>query len=130
MSNPTITPQSCPKWKTCSAPVCPLDPKHSACNTLRGEAVCPWLREAMRPDGAARIPAAIAPAIQRALPALLADGGAVLRDKLKSAGVSSPRKPPRGPKGHPVRNIPTPCHTYTAPRHEVPVRGDAMELAP
>lgn len=130
MNNPTVSPQACPKWKTCSASVCPLDPNHSRTKTLRGDSVCPWLREAMRPDGAARIPAAIAPAIQHALPALLADGGAVMRDKLKRAGDSAPRMPLRAPKGHPVPGVLTLCHTY--PAAPLPSRsgGGAMEAAP
>ena len=130
MSTSTVSPQFCPKWKTCSASVCPLDPNHSRHNTLRGEAVCPWLREAMRPDGAARIPAAIAPAILHALPALLADGGAVLRDKLKRAGDSTPRMPLRAPKGHPVPGALASCHTYPAAPLQMPSGGEAMEAAP
>jgi hypothetical protein len=39
----TVIPQDCPKFNTCSAPICPLDPLWRAATHLRGERVCPYL---------------------------------------------------------------------------------------
>lgn len=112
---------ACPKWQSCNAPVCPLDPNHAACQTQNGDAVCPWLREAMKADGASRIPAEIAPTIERALPELLTNGGAALRAKLKRAGDSAPRMPPESPKRYAAREVLSLPHTNPAPIPSFPV---------
>lgn len=88
MTNQHITPQPCPKWNTCNAPTCPLDPNFASCRTLKGEAVCLWLREAMKDGGTDRIPAEIAPKVHDALSVLLVTGGAVLKGKLQRAAQS------------------------------------------
>ena len=85
MTNQSIT---CPKWQSCNATVCPIDPGYRNYKTQKGEAVCLWFREAMKAGGMARIPAEIAPKVREALPVLLKDGGSVLRDKLNQAARS------------------------------------------
>ena len=42
---------NCPKWDSCNAPVCPLDPNWQAQKHLAGEPVCLWLRESVKNDG-------------------------------------------------------------------------------
>lgn len=122
MKNEPITPKACPKWTTCSAPVCPLDPNHAECQTLNGEAVCPWLREAVKADGDSRIPAEIAPTVRRVLPALLITGGAALRAKLRRAEQSASRMAPERPECYALREVPTAPDTTPPQSLAPPVR--------
>lgn len=46
--------ESCPKFSTCNAPVCPLNEKWRMTRHLPGEAVCLYLREAAKAGGEAR----------------------------------------------------------------------------
>jgi hypothetical protein len=41
----------CPRYLTCSAPVCPLDPIWKRRKHLPGERVCIWLSELAKPGG-------------------------------------------------------------------------------
>ena len=43
----------CPKYNKCNAPLCPLDPDMFKRTMLRGEAVCYYLTEAVKPDAEA-----------------------------------------------------------------------------
>jgi len=38
-----MLPRDCPKWNTCSAPICPLDPLWPSAVHLGGEPICPYL---------------------------------------------------------------------------------------
>lgn len=63
----------CPKWESCSAPICPLIDS----GTHRGgERTCLWLRELAKPGGrrALRLslPLELCRAVERAAPAILA----------------------------------------------------------
>jgi len=49
----SATMRSCPKYDSCSAPVCPLDPNYQKSVHLPGERVCLYLREAVKPGGKA-----------------------------------------------------------------------------
>jgi hypothetical protein len=51
--------ESCPKFSTCSAPICPLDEHWRNSAHLSGERVCLWLREAAKDGGAERIRATL-----------------------------------------------------------------------
>ena len=47
-----MTPEDCPKWKKCSAPICPLDPDWKRRSHVPREPICLWLREwAKQPSG-------------------------------------------------------------------------------
>ena len=93
--NPPTNPVDCPRFNTCNAPTCPLDPQFTDAPTLRGEPVCRWLREAVKADGGGdRIPAEIAPAVHRAIPLVLKDGGAYIRSELGRAAKCLPKSPP------------------------------------
>ena len=50
-----MTPESCPRYETCSAPICPLDARwrhrHYGC----GEAVCGFVLESVKMLGAATV---------------------------------------------------------------------------
>lgn len=45
--------RDCPKFDSCSAPICPLDPDWHLRRHLSGEPVCLWLRELSKPGGKA-----------------------------------------------------------------------------
>lgn len=79
----------CPKWATCSAPYCPLDPTRSTAITLRGEASCRWLREAVKDGG--HVPEQLREPVAQSLRLVLsgAEGGAALRKALKRAESSA-----------------------------------------
>ena len=47
-----MLPEQCPKFKTCSAPICPLDERWPEAAHLRGEAIC-WYLLASGKAGAA-----------------------------------------------------------------------------
>jgi len=46
-----MTMRECPRYLTCSAPVCPLDPIWARRKHLPGERVCLWLTELAKPGG-------------------------------------------------------------------------------
>lgn len=80
-----MSQQGCPKFDTCSAPYCPLDPDRSHTTTHKGEASCLFLREAVKANG--RIPEALRAPIAEALPLVLngTEGGYGLRKALARA---------------------------------------------
>ena len=45
--------ESCPKYKSCSAPICPLDPNWRKARHLKGERICFYLCEAQKVDAEA-----------------------------------------------------------------------------
>lgn len=44
----------CPRWGSCNAPLCPLDPGISQRKYLRGEAICFYMHEYVKPDSSNR----------------------------------------------------------------------------
>jgi hypothetical protein len=40
---PDLKPESCPKYPSCSCPICPLAPRWPTAVHLHGEKVCPYL---------------------------------------------------------------------------------------
>ena len=46
-----MTMPECPRYVTCSAPICPLDPRWKHRKHLSEERVCLWLTELAKPDG-------------------------------------------------------------------------------
>src|SRR5699024_11212984 len=50
-----------PKWDTCSANICPLDPDWHKRTHLAGERVCFWLTERAKDGGHARVAVRLAP---------------------------------------------------------------------
>jgi hypothetical protein len=77
----------CPKFDTCSAPVCPFDAHWQQCTTLPGDASCVFLREAVKADG--KVPAEMRSRIDEILPLILDRnaGGFALRKALKRAAT-------------------------------------------
>lgn len=53
------TPRDCPKFDSCSAPICPLDRYWESRTHVDGEPVCLWLRELAKPGGRAILEGAI-----------------------------------------------------------------------
>ena len=41
----------CPKWESCSAPICPIDPNWGARRHRPGERICRWLLELAKSEG-------------------------------------------------------------------------------
>jgi hypothetical protein len=48
-----MTPDDCPKFISCRAPICPLDRDWRRRRHLRGEPICHWLHEAVKADAKA-----------------------------------------------------------------------------
>jgi hypothetical protein len=80
----------CSRFNSCNAPICLLGEWQRA-QHLRGEAVCLWLREAVKPGGMERIATAataeIADIVVEALPAIMASSSDI-RHKLTAASRS------------------------------------------
>ena len=85
----------CPKFDSCAAPICPLDPDWGERRHLAGERICLWLRELVKPGGeaAARkaLPAVLADEVVRALPAIEASNSDI-RHKLKLAAHAGSKR--------------------------------------
>lgn len=54
-----MSPRKCPRFDSCSAPICPLDPGWRHRKLVGIEAACFWLREAVKDGGEAEIRAAL-----------------------------------------------------------------------
>jgi len=78
----------CPKFDSCSAPICPLYPEWPRARHLPGERVCLWLRELVKEGGEARVANAsseeVAAAVAEVLPAIVASSSDI-RSKLRHA---------------------------------------------
>ena len=78
---PADGPMRCPRYHSCSAPVCPLDPNHLRAAHLPGEPVCLYLREAVKPDGFAVLSGALreelAKEVSQALIGIIARHGSI-----------------------------------------------------
>ena len=61
---------TCPKFDTCNAPICPLDPARAKRSYLKGEPICLFMLEHGKPGGPEKIHGTIGgdhlPAIGRA----------------------------------------------------------------
>lgn len=51
----SLSPTNCPKFISCSAPVCPFYDRLAATSHAPGDAVCLYLREYVKTDGPARL---------------------------------------------------------------------------
>lgn len=102
MKNPTFTEPTtalesmrlCPKFDSCSAPTCPLDPDWELRDMTRGDATCIWLREMVkegtRGGGVAGI---VRLRVAQVLPAILSSQRvAPLRAALKRAAGSGSKR--------------------------------------
>lgn len=83
-----MTPEDCPKWISCNAPICPLDPNWRRRGHAAGERICLWLREwAKSPSGGAwslALGGEMAAEVQRVAPEIRA-ADSDIRAKLKAA---------------------------------------------
>ncbi len=84
-----IEPPDCPRFNRCGANVCPLDDDWSLRTHLKGECVCFYLTEAVKPGGAARLrgitPRELAEKVLAALPRIIARYGPIRRALARSA---------------------------------------------
>lgn len=88
--------RQCPKFDSCSAPICPLDPNWRLRDMTGSEATCTWLREVVKAGPQAQcVPENIRDMVASALPVLLyAQGLAPLRSALKRAAKTGSRRAP------------------------------------
>lgn len=81
--------QRCPKFDTCSAPICPLDDLLQRRVHQDRDRTCVWLVEVVKPGGEDRInaalPSALADQLIRALPEVEAASAYVRRNLRKAA---------------------------------------------
>lgn len=83
----------CPKYNACSATICPLDPNWRLRDTTRSDAVCIWLREAVKTPTGVGVPEQIRLQVVTALPLILsAEGVAPLRSALNRAAKSGSKR--------------------------------------
>lgn len=84
----------CPRWERCSAPICPLDPRHLQSAHLDGERICFWLVEASKRGGRLpkdpRLAGALVAAVEEAYPRIVDRFGPV-RWELKRAAQRGSR---------------------------------------
>lgn len=62
-----MRPENCPRWETCSANICPLDPDWQLRTHLDGERVCLYLTELAKPGGTANLRGVLAPELVEAI---------------------------------------------------------------
>jgi len=95
----TITPHSCIRFDKCNANVCPLDKDWISRTHLRGESICTYLGEYVKPSGRAilggYIPEQLLDVIARAHPSIINAYGDIRR-RLKRA-ITTPSKLGRRP---------------------------------
>lgn len=108
----TVVPlSSCPRFDSCGAPVCPLDPNHLRSAHLPGEPTCLYLREAVKPGGLARlggsVPMEVAEKVLQALPSIMDRYGGIRR--VLERAKTSPSKIDQGRAGAALRFIPKPA---------------------
>lgn len=93
MNAPTITPERCPRFQSCSANICPLDPDWRKRSHLQGEPVCGMLRELVKPNGAATLAtttaAELVSTIADALPEISASNFDIRAQLTRSAKTGS-----------------------------------------
>ena len=65
-----MRPENCPRWETCSANICPLDPDWPLRTHLDGERVCLYLTELAKPGGKANLRGVLAPELVEAIATL------------------------------------------------------------
>ena len=84
----------CPRFDSCNAPICPLDPDWRRAQHLKDEAVCGLLSELVKGDGEARlrgcIPSVLVDTLTVALPKIIATW-APIRRQLERASHSGSR---------------------------------------
>lgn len=71
-----LIPNDCPKFSHCTAPICPLDPEWASRTYLKGEGVCFFTLEHVKPGARARFQGSTAEqiydAISDVLPSMIA----------------------------------------------------------
>lgn len=89
-----MKPEYCPRFDSCSAPLCPLDADWRRRRHLNGDRVCAYLLEATRHGGTLpntlALAEGMAEAVAEAYPAIEASCGS-LRSRLKRASQAGPR---------------------------------------
>jgi len=62
-----LRPYDCPKYKSCNAPICPIDPGWFSRTYIKGESVCFYMMEAQKPQARCRFDGAIEGEIYQAI---------------------------------------------------------------
>lgn len=84
----------CPKFNSCSAPICPLDPQWSSRSMFPSDASCTWLLEMAKGGPQSQsVPADIRPEVAAALLEVIPSVGlAPLRSRMKQAALTGSRR--------------------------------------
>jgi len=89
----TVTPERCPRFDKCSAPICPFDTAWKTRTHVKGEATCGLLMESVKLGGEARLkgylPAEQVEVVLRLRPDICARWGDVKRRLAQSAKTGS-----------------------------------------
>lgn len=64
---PTPAIHHCPRFESCSAPICPLDKQRQQRKMLRDERLCHYIRKAIRKEAVSGIDALIVEAANRVM---------------------------------------------------------------
>lgn len=91
-----VSMRDCPKFNSCCAPVCPLDPEWRERSQLNSEPVCFYLMEIVKDGGAERVrhgtPDGMAEQVAEVLDELSTQvGHAYIRHKLRRAACTGSR---------------------------------------
>jgi len=88
--------RQCPKFNTCSAPICPLDPNWARRGMNSGQAVCVWFREIAKAGPQAQcVPEELRSQVAAVYPVIVASVGlAPLRAALKRAAKTRSKRDP------------------------------------
>ena len=103
--------RECPKYNTCSVPICPLDPDWELRTHVDGEPTCIWLTESRKPNAAVNFDAAgvgdLLPWVVTLSPAIMRRHGAIRRT-LEQASDTGSRLENYAAAGARLRNAPGP----------------------
>ena len=86
----------CPKFDSCSAPICPLDPDWNLRNMTGSDATCTWFREMAKAGPQAQcVPEILRAKVASVLPVIVTSLGlAPLRSAMKQAAKSGSKRDP------------------------------------
>jgi len=118
----------CPRFDSCSAPICPLDPQWPSAQHIQGERVCGFLTEVVKVGGQSRVAGIVTPeqfaVLVRECPKVEARWSDI-RIRLRASSKTSSRidvaranfhHQPSGTQGAPLSSVfPTPPSPVVTP---------------
>jgi hypothetical protein len=93
LTSDSSTFSRCPRFARCSAPICPLDPHHLESCHLRGERICFYLTELVKPGVWLRVRGSsqgeLLRDVAKTLPGIVSRYGPIRRELRRSAKTGS-----------------------------------------